>query len=96
MHTIYLRIDEDLDEGGMRTLQDNMRGVSHVTDVEVDACTPHNMLIEFEEEFPLRPEHLSAAPLRESASAPRPDRSGSSSLRVARAMRPAPPSGPRP
>jgi len=51
MHTIYLRIEEDLDESGMRTLQDDLRGIGHVTDVEVDACTPHNMLVEFEEEY---------------------------------------------
>lgn len=50
MHTIYLRIDEELDETGMNTLKEGMRGVSHVTDVEIHARTPHDMLVEFEEE----------------------------------------------
>jgi hypothetical protein len=51
MHTIYLRIDEDLDEPGMRTLQDDLRSVGHITDVEVHPRTPHDMLIEFEEQY---------------------------------------------
>lgn len=51
MHTIYVRIDEDLDERNMRALQDDMRGVGHITNVEVHARTPHDMLIEFEEEY---------------------------------------------
>ena len=51
MHTICVRIDEDLDEGSMRALRDDMRGVGHITDVEVHARTPHDMLIEFEEEY---------------------------------------------
>jgi len=50
MHTIYLRIDEDLDETGMSTLRDGMKDVAHVTDVEINAKTPHDMLVEFEEE----------------------------------------------
>jgi len=51
MHTIYLRIDEDLDEGGMRALQDDLRSVGHITDVEVHPRTPHDILVEFEEQF---------------------------------------------
>jgi len=51
MHTIYLRIDEELGETGMSTLRDGMRGVAHVTDVEINAKTPHDMLVEFEEEY---------------------------------------------
>jgi len=50
MHTIYLRIDEDLDATGMSTLMEGMRGVAHITDVEIHAKTPHDMLVEFEEE----------------------------------------------
>ena len=50
MHTIYLRIDEELDETGMSTLKEGMRGVSHITDVEIHARAPHDMLVEFEEE----------------------------------------------
>jgi len=49
MHTIYLRIDEELDETGMST-KEEMRGVSHITDVEIHARTPHDMLVEFEEQ----------------------------------------------
>ena len=51
MHTIYLRIDEDLDESSMRALRDELRGVGHITDVEVHVRTPHDMLVEFEEEY---------------------------------------------
>jgi len=50
MHTIYLRIDDDLDATGMSTLREGMRGVAHITDVEINARTPHDMLVEFEEE----------------------------------------------
>jgi len=50
MHTIYLRIDDDLDATGMNTLKEGMRGVAHITDVEINARTPHDMLVEFEEE----------------------------------------------
>ncbi|GMQ84209.1 MAG: hypothetical protein BMS9Abin08_1650 [Gammaproteobacteria bacterium] len=50
MHTIYLRIDEELDETGMSTLKDGMRGIAHITDVEINARTPHDMLVEFEED----------------------------------------------
>ncbi|MFQ5644486.1 MAG: hypothetical protein ACE5FQ_12440 [Thiogranum sp.] len=50
MHTIYIRIDEDLDAKSMSTLQEGMQGVSHITDVEINAKTPHDMLVEFEEE----------------------------------------------
>jgi hypothetical protein len=49
MHTIYVRIDEDLDANRMRALQTEMRGVGHITDVEINQRTPHDMLIEFEE-----------------------------------------------
>ena len=50
MHTIYLRIDEELDASGMSTLMEGMRGVAHITDVEIHARTPQDMLVEFEEE----------------------------------------------
>jgi len=50
MHTIYIRIDEKLDAKRMSTLQEGMQSVSHITDVEVNARTPHDMLVEFEEE----------------------------------------------
>ncbi len=50
MHTIYIRIDEDLGEYDMGAVRDNLRSIGHVTDVEMDAGSSHNMLIEFEEE----------------------------------------------
>lgn len=51
MHTIYLRIDQDLDENRMRTLQKELSGVGHITDVEIHSRTPHDMLVEFEEQY---------------------------------------------
>jgi len=51
MHTIYLRIDEELDETGMSTLKEGMTGIRHITDVEIHARTPHDMLVEFEEQY---------------------------------------------
>jgi hypothetical protein len=50
MHTIYIHIDENLDDSGMRSLQNELRGMPHITDVEINQKTPHDMLIEFEEE----------------------------------------------
>ena len=49
MHTIYIHIDENLDEAGMRALSNDLKGVSHIVDVEINARTPHDMLVEFEE-----------------------------------------------
>ena len=50
MHTIYLRIDEELGERGMQALRTELKGMGHVTDVEVHRNTPHDMLVEFEED----------------------------------------------
>jgi hypothetical protein len=50
MHTIYIHIDEKLDEGGMRSLQQDLQGMNHVTDVEISNKTPHDILVEFEED----------------------------------------------
>jgi hypothetical protein len=50
MHTICLRIDEDLDERGLLALQEELRTIGHITDVEVNPHAPHDLLIEFEEE----------------------------------------------
>ena len=49
MHTICIHIDEDLDEAGMSSLSNDLRSVNHIVDVEVNARTPHDMLVEFEE-----------------------------------------------
>ncbi len=50
MHTIYLHIDDDLDAPGLASLGEDMRQVGHITDVQVNAGNPHDMLVEFEEE----------------------------------------------
>ena len=49
MHTIYIHIDENLDEDGMRSLSNELMGMDHIVDVEINARTPHDMLVEFEE-----------------------------------------------
>ena len=33
----------------MRSLKDELSSVGHITDVEISARTPHDMLVEFEE-----------------------------------------------
>ena len=50
MHTVYIHIDESLGENGMRLLQDELRSVNYITDVEVHGKTPHDLLVEFEED----------------------------------------------
>ena len=49
MHTIYLRIEEELDEAEMRALQLELSNIGPITDVEVHRNTPRDMLVEFEE-----------------------------------------------
>jgi hypothetical protein len=49
MHTIYIHIDENLDETRLRSLSDDLRNVNHIVDVEISSRTPHDMLVEFEE-----------------------------------------------
>ncbi len=49
MHTIYMHIDENLDETRLRSLSNELKGMEHIVDVEVNARTPHDMLVEFEE-----------------------------------------------
>jgi len=50
MHAVYIHIDETLGEAGMRTLQGKLEGIDHITDVEINARTPHDLLVEFEEQ----------------------------------------------
>ena len=50
MHTVYIHIDEDLDHDRLHSLGDNIRGIKHITDVEVNDKTPHDLLVEFEEQ----------------------------------------------
>lgn len=49
MHTVYIHIDENLDLSELRSLQEELRGVKHITDVEVAEKTPHDVLVEFDE-----------------------------------------------
>lgn len=49
MHTIYLRIEEELDESEMNALQLELSNIGPITDVEVHKRTPRDMLVEFEE-----------------------------------------------
>jgi len=49
MHTIYIHIDEDLDEQELFSLKDELQQIESVGDVEVNAGLPHDMLVEYEE-----------------------------------------------
>jgi len=49
MPTLYIHIDENLGEEGMRALSNDLMGMEHIVDVEINAKTPHDMLVEFEE-----------------------------------------------
>ena len=50
MHTIYIHIDEELGQEGLRKLKDDLLKQAHITDVEVSDKTPHDLLVEFEED----------------------------------------------
>jgi hypothetical protein len=50
MHTLYIHIDEDLDEDRLRILQKDLCKVRHITDVEIHKHQPHDLLVEFEEQ----------------------------------------------
>lgn len=50
MHTIYLRIQEELGERGMKALQSSLSRMDAISDVEVHRRTPQDMLVEFEEQ----------------------------------------------
>ena len=49
MHTVYIHIEEKLSDQELRALESDLREVRHVTDVEIDAGKPHDILVEFEE-----------------------------------------------
>jgi len=49
MHTIYIHIDEDLDEQQLFSLKGDLQRLDSVRDVEVNARIPHDMLVEYEE-----------------------------------------------
>lgn len=49
MHTIYIHIDENLDEAQLSSLKKDLQQLDSVGDVEVNARLPHDMLVEYEE-----------------------------------------------
>jgi len=49
MHTLYIHIDEDIDEQQLVSLKDDLQLMDSVGDVEVNARLPHDMLVEYEE-----------------------------------------------
>ena len=50
MHTVYIHIDEDLGIDDLERLRQDLLGMEHITDVEVNEKTPHDVLVEFEED----------------------------------------------
>lgn len=49
MNTVYIHIDENLDADRLHELKSVMRSLPHVSNVEINAAMPHDMLVEFEE-----------------------------------------------
>lgn len=50
MHTVYIHIEEDLGHDRLLQLQQDLRDMKHITDVEVNDEMPHDVLVEFEEQ----------------------------------------------
>lgn len=48
MHTVYLHIDEDLDEAGIEALKAELLRIPHVAHVEMSPKLPHDVLVEGE------------------------------------------------
>ena len=51
MHFIQLYIDETLDSGQLSNLKSMMLALPHVINVEFNAGAPHDLLVEYEENF---------------------------------------------
>lgn len=51
MHSIQVYIDEKLDEKSLNDLKLLMQGLPHVTNVEINASQPHDLLVEYEEHY---------------------------------------------
>jgi len=51
MHTIQVYIDEELDKKTLAELKALMSALPHVTNVELNTASPHDMLVEYEEHF---------------------------------------------
>lgn len=51
MHSIQIYIDEILDSVALIELKTAMMNLPHVTNVELNSHTPHDMLIEYEAHY---------------------------------------------
>lgn len=51
MHAIQVYIDDNLDSKSLNELKAQMQALPHVTNVEINANAPHDMLVEYEEHF---------------------------------------------
>jgi cell division protein FtsX len=51
MHFIQVYIDETLDTKTLDELKNTMMSLPHVTNVEMNSHTPHDMLVEYEEHY---------------------------------------------
>lgn len=51
MHFIQVYIDESLDSESLNELKTAMMNLPHVTNVEINTQTPHDILVEYEEHF---------------------------------------------
>lgn len=51
MHSIQVYIDEELDINSLQDLKAMMMNLPHVTNVEINEKTPHDVLVEYEEHF---------------------------------------------
>lgn len=49
MNIICIRIDDTLDAAQIRALMDDLAHVPHVSNVEILASTPHELMVEYEE-----------------------------------------------
>ncbi|MDV3239341.1 MAG: hypothetical protein LOY58_10880 [Gammaproteobacteria bacterium] len=47
MHTVYIHINEELDARQLDSIGAELRRLAHVTDVEVNARQPHDVLVEY-------------------------------------------------
>ena len=47
MHTVYIHIDEELNDKQVNSVSAELRRIRHVTDVEFDAGRHHDVLVEY-------------------------------------------------
>ena len=51
MHSIQVYIDDELDTKSLNELKALMQALPHVTNVEMNTARPHDMLVEYEENY---------------------------------------------